>query len=153
MRPLSGIESAQARDPLNGIVDLYLNTFYMAAGNHSESERLGLRLVESHPEISAAYYNLGLNSMMQGEHEKAMAYMLKEPSKPFRDSGMPAVLYALGRKPEAEKALTTLIESYGSLAGLQIAQNYALMGEVDRGMDWLEQAFEKRDPGHSHHSR
>ncbi len=40
-----------------------------------------------------------------------------------------------------------MIEKYAAPAAYQVAQVYAFRGEIDHAFDWLEQAYDNRDPG------
>lgn len=44
-------------------------------------------------------------------------------------------------------ALQELIEKYSEDSAYQIAEVYAVRGEVDRAFDWLERAYAQRDGG------
>jgi hypothetical protein len=55
--------------------------------------------------------------------------------------------HALGRDRDSNAALASLIAKYGTDAAFQIAQVYAYRGESDKSFEWLERAYEQRDPG------
>ena len=55
--------------------------------------------------------------------------------------------HALGREQDSNAALAGLIAKYHALAAYQIAQVYAYRGESDKSFEWLERAYEQRDPG------
>ena len=40
-----------------------------------------------------------------------------------------------------------LIDGFGWTAAYQIAEAYAYRNEVDKAFEWLERAYEQRDPG------
>ena len=46
--------------------------------------------------------------------------------------------------------LSKLIEDHGAAAGYQIAEACAWRGELDRAFEWLERAYQARDPGLGH---
>ncbi len=52
-----------------------------------------------------------------------------------------------GNLDEAASAQQKLLEEYGDLAAYQQAQIFASWGETDTALDWLERAYEQRDPG------
>jgi hypothetical protein len=43
--------------------------------------------------------------------------------------------------------LAVLLQKYAEDGASQIAQVYAVRGEVDRAFEWLEHAYRQRDPG------
>ena len=53
----------------------------------------------------------------------------------------------LGKKKEADAALTEYIETYQNEAAFQIAEIYAYRGETDKAFEWLERAYKQRDGG------
>jgi len=64
-----------------------------------------------------------------------------------RSVGEALAFTALGRKQDADAALKTLLTSYGKEAAYQIAEVYAVRGELDRAFQWLELARSQKDPG------
>lgn len=55
--------------------------------------------------------------------------------------------HRLGDSDSYRKALKELIDSHSHDAGLQIAIVYAQAGDKDKAFEWLERAFQQRDPG------
>jgi len=55
--------------------------------------------------------------------------------------------HRLGDLDSHRKALQELIDSHGHDAGLQIAIVYAQAGDKDKAFEWLEKAYQQRDPG------
>ncbi len=55
--------------------------------------------------------------------------------------------YQLGDSDSHREALKELMNSHGDDAGLQIAIVYAQAGDRDKAFEWLERAFQQRDPG------
>jgi len=54
---------------------------------------------------------------------------------------------ALGRQQDSDAALARLVVTHGNDAAYQIAEAYAHRGESDKAFQWLEHAYEQRDPG------
>jgi tetratricopeptide (TPR) repeat protein len=61
--------------------------------------------------------------------------------------GFSLVYYALGRHKEADATLSEFVKNYRQTAAFQIAEVYAVRGEVDRAFEWLERAYAQRDSG------
>jgi TolB-like protein/Tfp pilus assembly protein PilF len=55
--------------------------------------------------------------------------------------------YALGRKKEADAALSELVTKYHAGGAFQIAQVYAFRNQSDEAFEWLERAYAQRDGG------
>ena len=53
----------------------------------------------------------------------------------------------LGRRPDAEAALTTLQATTGDNSAFQYAEIYAQWGNPGQALNWLETALRLRDPG------
>jgi adenylate cyclase len=59
--------------------------------------------------------------------------------------GLAMVLHALGRKTESDAALAWFIKEDAGTYATSIADIYALRGQSDEAMRWLERAFTQRD--------
>jgi hypothetical protein len=57
------------------------------------------------------------------------------------------VLHSLGRQPEADAELTAYVRDYHEFWAYQIAEIYAWRNEPDAAFQWLERAYQQRDPG------
>ena len=82
-----------------------------------------------------------------GKTQQALSEIEKEPLEWGKLTGQVLAYYALGREQDSNAALAALIANYDTLAADQIAQVYAYRGESDRSFEWLERAYEQRDPG------
>jgi len=56
------------------------------------------------------------------------------------------IYFKLGRLKEAEVALNESIRTRGNFAAFGIARVYAYQSQSDRTFEWLEKAFQVRDP-------
>ena len=56
------------------------------------------------------------------------------------------IYFKLGRLKDAEVALGESIRTRGNFAAFGIARVYAYMSQSDRAFEWLEKAFQVRDP-------
>jgi tetratricopeptide (TPR) repeat protein len=56
------------------------------------------------------------------------------------------IYFNLGRLKEAEAALNESIRTRGNFAAFGIARVYAHRSQSDRTFEWLEKAFQVRDP-------
>ena len=76
-----------------------------------------------------------------------IANIEKEPIEWAKFTGHALAYHALGREQDSNAALAALIAKYYTLAPYQIAQVYAYRGQSDKSFEWLESAYEQRDPG------
>jgi hypothetical protein len=54
--------------------------------------------------------------------------------------------FAAGRKAESDAQLAEAIRQNGTSSPYGIADVYAFRGEKDRAFEWLDRAYEARDP-------
>jgi hypothetical protein len=59
--------------------------------------------------------------------------------------GLAIVLYAIGRKAHSDATLTNMIIDQAELNAVAIADVYALRGQSDEAMKWIERAFIQKD--------
>ena len=72
--------------------------------------------------------------------------MEREKHPAFRPMGLALAYHALGRKKESDAHLAELIEKFGPAAQYFVAAVYAYRGEKDRAFEWLNQAYDARQP-------
>jgi hypothetical protein len=53
----------------------------------------------------------------------------------------------LGHVRESQQALDALIAGYSRQSAYQVAEVYAWRGEKDKAFEWLQRAYQQRDPG------
>ncbi len=58
--------------------------------------------------------------------------------------------HSLGHAKKSHHALDELIAKFGEFDAYQVAEIHAWRGEKDRAFEWLERAYEVRDPGLSY---
>src|SRR5260370_21879220 len=85
--------------------------------------------------------------MAEKKPQQALAVIEKEPIEWGRFTGQALAYHALGREQDSNTALDGLLAKYSSDGSYQIAQVYAYRGEFDKSFEWLERAYEQRDPG------
>jgi len=83
----------------------------------------------------------------QGNYEKAAELYEKEPVNYIRLTGLAIALNRLDQQDKAQQYLDELIDSNGERASYQYAQIYAQWGEIEKGLDALEHAWEIGDTG------
>ncbi len=117
---------------------------YFVAGRLDDAERAYRRAIELNPERIGSHARLGAVILLSGNHDAALASMNREVSTGRRIAGRALVFQAMGDQERASVELETLIE-LGYQWTYEIAQNYALRGELDEAFVWLDRAFERRD--------
>jgi TolB-like protein/DNA-binding winged helix-turn-helix (wHTH) protein/Tfp pilus assembly protein PilF len=99
------------------------------------------------PDDPEAHYLLGLVYLARSKPQQALAEFERDQRSSEKSVGEALAYSAMGKKPEADAALSQLIASYQVQAAYQIAEVYAFRGEVDQAFQWLELARAHRDAG------
>ena len=138
------------QDPLSAAVWHNLGLISHAAGLLSESEKAFSQAVElsPHRQLSAAMFALVL--LDEDREAEALAKADEEPDEFWRAWAKAIILHASKRGEEADAELSELLDLHADGDAYQIAEVYAMRGELDEAFQWLEKAFEMRDPGITH---
>ena len=99
------------------------------------------------PKAGLNHAFLAITRLLQGRGQEALEAAGAESHDVFRNLALAMIHYAQGRAAESDAALETLISGFGWTAAYQVAEAYAYRNEVDKAFEWLERAYEQRDPG------
>jgi tetratricopeptide (TPR) repeat protein len=114
--------------------------------NHFEEAIVSFKKVlELNPQFSDIHNYLGNIYLLQGKPEMALAEMQQVTEKAPKDYGMALAYHALGRRKEADEALTNYIVNYQNDWEYLIAKIFAFRREKDKAFEWLEKAYIARD--------
>jgi serine/threonine protein kinase/Tfp pilus assembly protein PilF len=138
---------AAMSDPLNVAIHYRLARYAHFLGRLDEAVASFTKVLELNPEYPAAHEDLALVYLAQSRPEAALAEMAQEKADLWRRYGFSLVYYAVGRHAEADATLSEFVKNYQQTAAFQIAEVYAVRGEVDRAFEWLERAYAQRDSG------
>jgi TolB-like protein/Tfp pilus assembly protein PilF len=141
--------SAQAvdLDPLNYAALNLLSSAYEQAGRLDEAEKTIRRLLTLNPGYVGAHSTLAYILLRQGEAEQALVESENEREDFWRSLAKAITLHTLGRKAEADAELASFIELNHGFGAYQIAEIHAWRNEPDDAFQWLEKAYQQRDPG------
>ena len=89
---------------------------------------------------------IGAALLQQGKAEAALAIVQQDVDKASRLLNLPIILQANGRMAEADEALRALIAQSADRDAYYIAKNYAYRGDHDLALQWLERAYQQKDP-------
>ena len=134
-------------DPLNGYALDALADAYSMAGQFDRSIPLRLQIQELAPDRHGNLLDLGLDYLSAGQPEDSLR--VRQRLNELRGQDAPAnlaVVYAyLGQRDKA-LALLASVEGDPSPANavIEMATAYALLGDAERAIDWLEYAYEHR---------
>ena len=62
-------------------------------------------------------------------------------------AGQAVAYHALGREDESDAALAGLIAKHSQDTSYQNAGVYACLGQTNKAFEWLDRAYDQRDPG------
>ena len=139
-------QTAVELDPLNPYALDALADAYSAAGQFDRSIPQRLQILEFAPDHEGTLLDLGIDYLAAGRPEESLR--ARQRLIELRGQDAPAALAAVyayqGREAEARDLLSSL-EADPSLLGdvWDVAPAYALLGEKERAIDWLEQAYER----------
>jgi TolB-like protein/DNA-binding winged helix-turn-helix (wHTH) protein/Flp pilus assembly protein TadD len=140
-------QQAVALDPLR--VDSYSGLGYLlyAAGRFDEAQAALQKAQDLNPQATYVHLTLDKILIAEGKPQQALVEIEKEPIEWGKFTGQALAYHALGREQDSTDALAALIAKYHTRASYQIAQVYVYRGEADKSFEWLERAYEQRDPG------
>jgi tetratricopeptide (TPR) repeat protein len=150
---VAAFDSAQRAAPDSAIVRVKRGTVLAQAGRLEEAERQLREASRRFPKMALAHRETGFLRLTQGRIEEAVvafeeAVQLAGPRS--SSAGGLGLAYARsGRHAETRAILESFLA--GAEAGftppLQVALLYLALDDTDRSIEWLERAFESRDPG------
>ncbi|HTF66596.1 MAG TPA: tetratricopeptide repeat protein, partial [Edaphobacter sp.] len=140
-------QQAVALDPLR--INSYSGLGYLlyAAGRYEEAQAVLQKPLELNPQATYVHLTLDKILIAEGKPQQALVEIEKERIEWGKFTGQALAYHARGREQDSNAALAALIAKYHTRAPYQIAQVYAYRGEADKSFEWLERAYEQRDPG------
>ena len=147
---IAEIRRAQALDPLSLAVNTVLGGILNNARQYDQAIEKLQETLELHPGINWPHVELGRTYVQKAMYEEAIqefqeAVDLSE-GEPVWELGY---AYAVaGNRGEAQKVLEELkkLSKWRYVSPYGIALIYAGLGEKDQAFEWLEKAYEERDP-------
>jgi TolB-like protein/DNA-binding winged helix-turn-helix (wHTH) protein/tetratricopeptide (TPR) repeat protein len=140
-------EQVVALDPLRPNSYSALEYLLYVGGRYDEAQAALQKALDLNPQATYVHLTMGEALIMEGKPQQALAEVEKEPIEWGKLTGQALAYHALGREQDSNTALASLITKYGSNGAFQIAQVCAYRGESDKSFEWLEHAYQQRDPG------
>ena len=141
---------AESLDPLSivAIVEVGFALYY--AGRFGEAAEQIQKAIDLEPSWDQLYFGLGLVLLQQKRFDEAISALQtavqKEPGNVF---SVAALIYGLGhsgRKQEAKRHLDRLLQKYEYVPCWFMAMAWVGLGERDRALGALQQAFRDHEP-------
>jgi len=132
-------------DPLNAHSWQSLGDSEFYAGQLDAAATDFQKALELNPDVFPGTISLSRAYMVQGRAQDALSEIELVRYDPERASLRAIADHALGRKKEANAALSELIAKYHASAAYQIAEVYAFRSQPDEAFKWLDRAYVQRD--------
>ena len=134
-------------DPLSSAAWSNLGTMYFVNPDQFREAREALdRALAINPESSFANFNLATLELVEG-HAQAALEVSRRAGEGWSQTGVAMAEHTLGHVRESQQALDELIAKFAHDAAYQVAAVHAWRGEPDKAFEWLERAYEQKDPG------
>lgn len=134
-------------DPLRTNSYLYLGNLQYAATCYPEAHKDLERALELNPQAPYAHQLLSGVLLHEGKPQQALEEIALEPSEWARLTGQAIAYHALGREADSDAALAGLIAKHPNDSAYQVAEVYAYRGQINKAFEWLNRAYDERDPG------
>jgi serine/threonine-protein kinase len=150
---IRAVQKARELDPLATVPASDLATKMLRAGRYEEAAREATRLLELEPHFPMAHSTLGWARLKQGRTEEGLAALAEAVEAAPGNNMLLAQLgqaYAVvGRLEKARAVEDRLrqIEQERYVSPYHLAYLYTGLGELDRAIDLLEQAYGERASG------
>ena len=84
--------------------------------------------------------------LAQGKKEEALEEFKQEKHEFFSPYGMNFILYAMGSESKSKDVFKEFLEKFSLTDPANTADLYAFRGDYDRAFEYLNKAFEFKDP-------
>ncbi|NIP18722.1 MAG: tetratricopeptide repeat protein [Xanthomonadales bacterium] len=136
------------KDPIAAPVLAALTRAYFVIGQCDEARRIQQRAVAAMPGAARVNAWLAYCLLMNGgDRAEAIDLLSSEPVDHLRLTGLAVAHHLDGDSGRARAALGELEESIGEGASYQFGQIHAQWGEPATAIEWLQKAYDSRDPG------
>ena len=134
-------------DPLDALAHHNMGHVYNAMDQWEECVAACRKALDLAPQsfFTRALLSLALASL--GRREEALSEADAERDPEIRLWALAIVRHVFGLRSESDEALGVLVRDHAGDCACQIAQVYAVRGEVDAAFHWLDRALEQRDSG------
>jgi adenylate cyclase len=140
------INAAISIDPLNPHLAENLGQMLYTMGDLDRADPALRKGLEIAPFSDGNHYTLAVILLLQGQRDAARREARAEFAENARDAGMSMDFFAREEKADSDAALARLIGSSGDRWPAGIAETYGFRRDRAHTLEWLEKAYELRDP-------
>ena len=141
------LQQAVRLEPLATNAHFDLARLLTSLGRYDEAAQSARKAIELQPGGAGTWEMLALVEAKRGDGEAALKAAAQETDPDWRAYAMALAQQARGDAVAADAALNALIAGHSDDMSFQIAAVYAFRGDADKTFEWLDRAYEKRDPG------
>jgi len=134
-------------DPLSVTTQGNLARVLCYAGKLDESDAIARRAAELQPASASSHRWQVVNAVQRGNGETALREAQQEPDEGYRRFELALAQFVRGDRYAADAALADLIANGRDQLAYQIAEVYAVRGEIDKAFEWLQIALDNHDTG------
>jgi tetratricopeptide (TPR) repeat protein len=138
---------ALALDPINALVYSNLAWVHWNANRLDEAMAAYDKVLEFAPFLDGLRAKRGLLLLDQGRPDDALAEALREVDPLYHAWALAMIHHRLGHGSESDKALASLFAREKRTQVVEVAEVFAVRGEIDLAFEWLERAYSSRDSG------
>ncbi len=141
------LQQAIRLDPLSTNSHFDLARLLTSLGRYDEAAQSARKAIELQPGGAGTWQMLALVEAKRGNGEAALNAAAQDSDPDWRAYAVALAQQARGDRVAADAALNALITGHSDDMSFQIATVYAFRGDADKAFEWLDRAYEKRDPG------
>ena len=134
-------------DPLSFTAQGNLARVLFVAGKLDEAYAAGRKAAELQPTAASSHRWQAMVAVQRGDGETALREAQLEPDEGYRRFELALAHYVSGDRAAADAALADLIANWRDQLAYQIAEVYAVRGEIDKAFEWLQISFDNHDTG------
>lgn len=139
-------ERALAQDPLNLTALSAMGQDYLRNGRPDDAIRVFSRLVTLSPGHYSGRINLGRAYLLKGDIEQARKEIDNSRSESLKTYEKIQIYLALEDYEEVQALVRAYLEKHSRVDIVRTAALFASLGDNDSAFEWLEMAYERRDP-------
>jgi TolB-like protein len=139
--------AALAIDPLSARWHGWLANYLAATGELADARQTITKAIALQPLSVTFHYTLTIVEVMSGNPPAALAAAEGEPAGEWHTVAIALARQIGSDRTAADAALKALVDEQTDSGPYQIAQVYAARNEPDKVFEWLDRAWNARDPG------
>jgi TolB-like protein/class 3 adenylate cyclase/Tfp pilus assembly protein PilF len=149
---INSLKHAYELDPLSTRINSMIGMVLMMKREYTNSIEYLNKAQELTPTDLQSLANLGIAYAKKGDHEKAILVLQEGATRygqsPFFMSALGFAYGVSGKKGKAQEIVDGFIDISKKryFPAFFISRVYAGMGDIDKAIEWLEKAYENREP-------